>query len=252
MKKSITKILAVAMLAILYSLPAISQDMIVTKGNRHITCKVKRITPKKIKYVYKENHHRKVVTIPASDVDYIVYENGDKRIIEANDISSKRKAKEITRKNMRSGKVGEVFNYHGPELTKEQVCVLFFNNGEIHISSIDGVIVHYPKRNTWQRYGVILLPGEHVIEGYIQNFHIYDKRELHNRNYTFQDKISVEKTLSFSPGRYYNLYPILSDYDITKLLQNHRNYHSTPLTGGLDIGLRVTQKLYSGRIPLIY
>jgi len=85
MKKSIKKVLAGVMLAMLFSLPAMCKDIIVTKDNRHITCIVKKITPTEIKYVEKAHNKKKVSWIMAFDVDYIIYKSGDKEIIKANE-----------------------------------------------------------------------------------------------------------------------------------------------------------------------
>ena len=76
--------LAGALLAILFTFPALAQDKIVTKDGKEITGSVKRITPTKIKYVDGKSFHGEITTISAEDVDYIIYENGDKEVVRSN------------------------------------------------------------------------------------------------------------------------------------------------------------------------
>lgn len=74
-----------ALLAILFSIPAFCQDVIYTKSKEEISGSVKRITPTVVRYVKAGNLHGDLSSIKAGEVDYIIYENGDKEVIRSKD-----------------------------------------------------------------------------------------------------------------------------------------------------------------------
>ena len=151
--------------------------------------------------------------------------------------------------------VKNVFNYHGPELTKEQVCRVFLTWNEIHLSKIDGVTINYEEGERMLTnavyYEVVLLPGEHVIEGYIDAIHI-------GLAYVSGfGKVYIKKKLSFFTGREQTLYPILlndEDYKTLKAASRGQNKVIAYRQPALDIGVRVDKKPYrkGEHIPIIY
>lgn len=108
------KKLAGAMLALTLSATAFSQDMLHTSDKHDIYGIVKRITPTQIKYVSVKSLHGEITTIPAKDVDYIIYENGDKEVIynEDDKENAKESPEEKAYSMARKGKRDAKENYH--------------------------------------------------------------------------------------------------------------------------------------------
>ena len=150
--------------------------------------------------------------------------------------------------------IENVFNYHGPELTKEQVCRLFFNHSEFHLKSIDGIIIQYPDGEiiTTLYSEVVLLPGQHVIEGYITAFHV--------NAHEFSDfgRVYVKRKLSFVAGREQSLFFIFLDEHLYKEIKHFTgptilDYNVTLLgQPRFDIGVRTHKKPNRKNIPIIY